>query len=86
MAKKSNGAAAAKWLRSVADILERKAASYGDSIGNPVRVFYKGSASDGLRARCDDKLARIARGKGWPGDDNYKDAVGYIALLAVTKE
>lgn len=84
--KPSAGKKAADWLRSVATLLEGKAESYGDSIGHPVSVFYKGSSKDGIRARLDDKIARIKHGKSFPGDDNLKDLVGYTALLATTDE
>lgn len=80
------GYRAAKWLRDVADLLEKKSDSYGDSIGDPVRVFSKAGQSDGVRVRIDDKLSRIKNGSDKFGENDLADLVGYVALLAVSKE
>ncbi len=80
------GNRAADWLRNVAKVLEEKAISYGDSVGNPIRVFSHAGKTEGIKVRIDDKLSRVARGKEWPGDDVIVDLVGYLALLAVTEE
>jgi hypothetical protein len=79
----STGKSAADWLRSVADLLEKKAASYGDSIGNPVRIFSRSDKDSGIRVRIDDKLSRIKNGSDSLGDNDLQDLVGYLALLAV---
>src|SRR5215831_12764799 len=80
------GVRAAQWLRQVADMLVEKCHSYGDSIGNPVTVFGKYKASDGIKIRLNDKLSRMKVSGSWPGDDNLKDLVGYLALLAVVED
>ncbi len=85
-APESSGNRAADWLRNVAKVLEEKAISYGDSVGNPIRVFSHAGKTEGIKVRIDDKLSRVARGKEWPGDDVIVDLVGYLALLAVTTE
>lgn len=82
----TTGDRAAAWLRAVADNLVEKGKSYGDSVGNPLRIFSQAGVTEGIRARIDDKLSRIARGKDWPGDDVVVDLVGYLALLAVTEK
>lgn len=79
------GYRAAAWLRNVADNLEKKSISYGDSVGKPLRIFSQAGTTEGIRVRIDDKLSRVARGKEWPGDDVVIDLVGYLALLAVTE-
>ena len=75
------GTAAAQWLRNVATMLEEKAAAYGDSAGQPLRVFGKSDMIEQLKVRADDKLSRLTRGTA-AGEDAVKDLVGYIALLA----
>lgn len=73
------------FLYNVAKMLEEKNAQYGDSASNPLRIFSKCDANEGLRVRIDDKLSRIARGNGQGGEDTIKDLVGYLALLATGK-
>ena len=82
----TTGDRAAAWLRTVANNLVEKGKSYGDSVGNPLRIFSQAGVTEGIRVRIDDKLSRIARGKDWPGDDVVVDLVGYLALLAVTEQ
>jgi hypothetical protein len=77
---------AAAWLRSVADLVIEKGKAYGDSLGKPVNVFSNLSVADGIRVRLDDKIARVARGGVYPGDDNLKDLAGYLALLATVEQ
>ncbi len=84
--KRPSGVRAAEWLINVAGILVAKSASYGDSVGNPIRVFSKADKVEGIKIRLDDKLSRVARGGTFPGDDVIVDLVGYLALLAVTEE
>ncbi len=85
-AVESSGSRAADWLRQVADRLIEKSKSYGDSVGDPIRIFSSSGKTEGIRVRIDDKLSRIARGKEWPGEDVIVDLVGYLALLAVTED
>ncbi len=77
---------AAAWLREVADLVLEKGRAYGDSLGQPVHVFSNLSVVDGIRCRLDDKIARVARGGVYPGDDNLKDLAGYLALLATVQD
>ncbi len=84
--KRPSGVRAAEWLINVAGILVAKSASYGDSVGNPIRVFSNADKVEGIKIRLDDKLSRVARGGTFPGDDVIVDLVGYLALLAVTEE
>lgn len=85
LSSQAAGNAAADWLRAVADMVTDKGKSYGDSIGNPVRIFSQAGKTDGIKVRIDDKLSRIAHGKEYPGEDTIKDLVGYLALLAVSE-
>lgn len=76
------GKRAADWLRAVAAMVEEKSAAYGDSVGNPVRVFSQAPPIEGIKIRLDDKISRLVRGKA-AGEDVLKDIAGYVALLAV---
>lgn len=79
---------AVKWLDAVGDLLIEKNRKYGDSAANPMRVFSRATPTEQLLVRIDDKLSRIARGDGLlaKDEDVLVDLVGYLALLAVTKE
>jgi hypothetical protein len=76
---------AVKFLSGVADTLLEKNAAYGNSAGNPMRVFSNSDRVEQLRVRIDDKLSRIYRGeeahKTAVPEDTIKDLVGYLALL-----
>jgi len=84
-AQNSTWAKAAAWLREVADMLERKGASYGNSAGEPLQFFSDATPADGLRVRLDDKLKRIICGSEYPGDDTVDDLLGYLALLVAVE-
>lgn len=68
----------------VKQLLLAKNASYGDSAMDPVRLFSKANAEEGLRVRIDDKLSRIARGAD-AGEDTELDLIGYLILLRVVR-
>jgi hypothetical protein len=71
---------ACDFLDQIKAMLREKNAAYGDSAANPVRIFSKADAAEGVRVRIDDKLSRIARGKA-AGEDVICDLVGYLAIL-----
>jgi len=75
---------AVKFLAMVAEMLKKKNRAYGNSAGDPVRIFSRLDAEAGLRVRIDDKLSRITRGAGSDDEDTIKDLVGYLALLWAT--
>jgi hypothetical protein len=77
--KPNLGESAAQWLEGVAKMLREKNAVYGNSLGDPMRVFSKVDPIETILARIDDKLSRIARGKA-AGEDVAKDLCGYVAL------
>lgn len=64
-------------------MLIEKNASYGDSALNPVRIFSKVDASEQINVRIDDKLSRLARGHDFPGDNDRRDLMGYLALAEI---
>ena len=67
-------------------MLMEKNLAYGDSALDPVRIFSKSSSMEQLLVRIDDKLSRFARGKGYPGDNDIDDLIGYLILLKISKE
>lgn len=68
--------------REVEELLLAKNRAYGDSATDPVRVFSTASAHEALLVRIDDKLSRIARGRG-DDEDTMLDLIGYLVLLRV---
>lgn len=76
---------AVAWLAERARVLIDKNINYGNSAADPVRIFSKSEASEGIRVRIDDKLSRIARGRD-AGEDTLGDLCGYLAILAALEE
>jgi len=73
-------------LDGMADLLVEKNAAYGNSALDPVRIFSKADAIEGLNQRIDDKLSRIARGSEYPGEDTIRDLIGYLVLRLIAEE
>lgn len=71
-------------------MLREKNEKYGNSVMDPLRVFYQGGEEKSalIKIRMDDKLSRLARGSdGIESDmDIYYDLIGYLALLIVALE
>ena len=73
--------------RRVYEMLSEKNNAYGNSALKPINIFSKGSATDSLCARIDDKLARIKnRGLSDQTEDTLFDLCGYLILLIIAKE
>jgi hypothetical protein len=62
------------------EILQAKNASYGNSAADPVRIFSKADPLEQINVRIDDKLSRLIRGHGYPGDNDEDDLIGYLLL------
>ena len=73
-------------LDDMATLLVEKNTAYGNSALDPVRIFSKADALEGLNQRIDDKLSRISRGRDYPGDDTIRDLIGYLTLLLIARE
>lgn len=72
---------------SVYKLLASKNDAYGDSALIPLNIFNKGTASDSLCARIDDKLARIKnKGINDETEDTLMDLCGYLILLMIAKD
>ena len=70
----------------IRDFLLEKNKQYGNSVGNPIRVFAKEHGTQELlRIRMDDKLSRLARGNDSmeSDEDVIKDLAGYCILLLI---
>ena len=66
--------------------LLKKNEAYGNSAGDPVRIFSKVDALEQINVRIDDKLSRIARGSEFAGDDTELDLIGYLILKRAIRE
>lgn len=72
--------------REIVEMLLSKNKSYGDSALSPMNIFSRGTAEDNLRARIDDKLARIKnKGIDASTEDTLLDLAGYIILLMIAR-
>lgn len=68
-------------------MLQEKNDAYGNSALEPINIFSKGDAGDSLRARIDDKLARIKnRGVNDETEDTLFDLCGYLVLLIINEQ
>ena len=65
-------------------MLKAKNRAYGNSFSDPVRIFSRATAEEGLNIRIDDKLSRIARGQS-AGEDAELDLIGYLILKRVLR-
>ncbi len=65
------------------DFLKDKHEKYGSSITNPVKIFHQGDTVEAIKARIDDKLARIKNQS--TDEDAVKDLIGYLLWLRVVE-
>lgn len=72
--------------KELAGFLIEKNRSYGKSILNPVRIFSKSDALEGINIRIDDKLSRLLYGREYAGEDTLKDLTGYYIIREVYKK
>tara|TARA_R100000030_G_scaffold55450_1_gene41788 strand:- start:301 stop:873 length:573 start_codon:yes stop_codon:yes gene_type:complete len=71
-----------KVAKSITDLLKEKNAAYGNTALNPLGIFSKLGAAEAIKARIDDKLARISnKGLNDDTEDTARDLVGYLLLL-----
>jgi hypothetical protein len=72
------------YLLEIRELLVSKNLKYGNSALEPLGVFSKLSAKDGLLVRIDDKLKRIKNGSLEKDDEDViNDLVGYLVLLKI---
>jgi hypothetical protein len=76
-----------KVTESITQLLKEKNAAYGNTALSPLSIFSKLDADEAIKARIDDKLARIAnRGLNDDTEDTVRDLVGYLLLLLMAIE
>lgn len=74
-------------LDAMKDLLKYKNAKYGDSALNPNNIFYKGSATNSILIRLDDKIGRIRNRKTEEVSVNdVADIIGYCTLLLASMD
>jgi hypothetical protein len=71
-------------LDEIRELLIAKNKKYGNSALEPLGVFSKLSAKEGLLVRIDDKLKRIKNGSLERDDEDViNDLIGYLVLLKI---
>lgn len=71
-------------LIEIKELLISKNQKYGNSALEPLGVFSKLSAEEGLLVRIDDKLKRIKNGSLQKDDEDViNDLIGYLVLLKI---
>ena len=72
-------------LNEIQDLLISKNQKYGNSALEPLGVFSKLDAKEGLLIRIDDKLKRIKNGSLEKDDEDVvNDLIGYLVLLKIS--
>jgi hypothetical protein len=72
------------YLLEIRELLITKNIKYGNSALEPLGVFSKLSAKEGLLVRIDDKLKRIKNGSLEKDDEDViNDLIGYLVLLKI---
>lgn len=72
-------------LDEIRDLLIAKNQKYGNSALEPLGVFSKLDAKEGLLVRIDDKLKRIKNGSLERDDEDViNDLIGYLVLLKIS--
>ena len=69
----------------MAQMLIEKNISYGNSALNPARIFSTADSTEQIKVRIDDKLNRIKNNKGFAGDNDIDDLIGYLVLYKIAK-
>jgi hypothetical protein len=75
------------YLLEIRELLVSKNLKYGNSALEPLGVFSKLSAKEGLLVRIDDKLKRIKNGSLEKDDEDViNDLIGYLVLLKIDQK
>ena len=73
--------------KQLQDLLLQKNAKYGNSALEPLNVFSKSNAVEGIKMRIDDKLKRIKNaGLVDATEDTLQDLAGYLILLMIARD
>ena len=68
--------------QSIQETLLEKNKRYGNAALEPINIFCKLEASEGILQRIDDKLQRIKNSKE-PSKNDVFDLIGYLTLYSV---
>lgn len=74
-----------KITESLNELLQEKNRRYGNSALEPLGIFNKNKATEGILVRLDDKLMRIKNSEDLRKNDTA-DILGYLVLLCVDKD
>jgi len=72
-------------IGSIYNTIIEKNKRYGNSALDPMKVFSKLEANEGIMQRLDDKLSRIKNSDELRKNDVF-DLVGYLVLLCISKD
>ena len=71
----------------IKELLIQKNQAYGNSVLDPINIFYGGDSVSSIKVRIDDKLKRIQNvGINDQTEDSVKDLVGYLILLMISRD
>lgn len=70
---------------NLSNFLIEKNKRYGDSALNPLGVFSKLTADEGIRVRLDDKLKRVKNNSKDVRKNDTADIIGYLILYCIEK-
>lgn len=70
-------------IKGFVDMLVEKNNRYGNSALDPIHIFYKGSATNSIEIRLDDKISRIMN-SGKTNKNDMSDILGYLILLIIS--
>ena len=71
-------------LTSICKTLIQKNLNYGNAALNPNQIFFKGSSSDSILIRLNDKVSRVINSNELRKNDLF-DILGYIILYFISK-
>lgn len=73
-------------LSGIKKMLMEKNAAYGNSVGEPLKVFSDATVEQRLFVRIDDKISRIMRGHEYADEDTIADLIGYLIILSMYRK
>ena len=74
-------------LEEVSELLRTKNLKYGDAMLSPVKIFSDQPPEERIKARLDEKLARIIEGSEMTDhEDTVMDLIGVLIILRVAQK
>ena len=84
IAEAPSGVAISNACDEIKRLLLEKNIAYGNSALNPISIFAKAGAAEGIANRIVDKLNRIKNNQSYPGDNDVDDLIGYLILYKIS--